>query len=91
MPSPPRGPVPTSTSRRTRSGRARATSWATRPPIEWPTRSMVVSPSASVKVIASRAMASMVSGTVPLDDATPALLNKMTSRSRAKASLRAGS
>ena len=44
-----------------------------------------------MKVIASRAMASMVSGTIPLDDATPALSNKMTSRSLAKASLRAGS
>ena len=43
--------------------------------------SIVVSPSASVKVIASRAMASMVSGTVPVEDATPVLLNKMTSRS----------
>ena len=53
--------------------------------------SIVVSPSASVKVIASRAMASMVSGTVPVEDATPVLLNKMTSRSLAKASLRAGS
>ena len=82
MPSPPRGPVPTSTRRRTRSGRARATSWATRPPIEWPTTSIVVSPSAKIKVIASRAIASpMVSGTIPLDDATPVLLNKMTSRS----------
>ena len=40
-----------------------------------------------MKVIASRAMASMASGTVPLEDATPALLNKMTSRSPAKASL----
>src|SRR4029077_16661458 len=91
MPSPPRGPVPTSTRRRTRSGRARATSWATRPPIECPTTSIVVSPSASMKVIASRAIASMVPGTVPLEEATPALLNKMTSRSAAKASLRAGS
>jgi hypothetical protein len=36
-------------------------------------------------------MASMVSGTVPPEDATPVLLNKMTSRSVAKASLRAGS
>jgi hypothetical protein len=44
-----------------------------------------------MKVIASRAIASMVSGTVPLEDATPALSNKMTSRSPAKASLRAGS
>lgn len=44
-----------------------------------------------MKVIASRAIASMLPGTVPLEDATPALLNKMTSRSPAKASLRAGS
>ena len=44
-----------------------------------------------MKLIASRAMASMVSGTVPLDDATPALSNKITSRSLVKASLRAGS
>jgi hypothetical protein len=71
--------------------RARATSWATSPPIEWPTTSIVVSPSAPVKAIASRAIASMVPGTVPLEDATPVLLNKMTSRSLAKASLRAGS
>jgi len=36
MPSPPWGPVPTSTRRRTRSGRSSATSWAVSPPIEWP-------------------------------------------------------
>ena len=53
--------------------------------------SIVFSPSASMKVIASRAIASMVSGPVPLEEATPALLNKMTSRSAAKASLSAGS
>jgi hypothetical protein len=44
-----------------------------------------------MNVIASRAIASMVPGTVPLEEATPALSNKMTSRSLAKASLRAGS
>jgi hypothetical protein len=53
--------------------------------------SIVSSPRASEKVIASSAIASMVSGTVPLEEATPALLNKMTSRSLAKASLSAGS
>jgi hypothetical protein len=37
------------------------------------------------------AMASMVAGTVPPEDATPVLSNKMTSRSLAMASLRAGS
>jgi hypothetical protein len=36
-------------------------------------------------------MASMVSGTIPLEDATSALSDKMTSRSAAKASLTAGS
>jgi hypothetical protein len=59
--------------------------------MECATTSIVSSPSASMNVIASRAMASMVPGTVPLEDATPVLLNKMTSRSAAKASLSAGS
>ena len=59
--------------------------------MECATTSTVVRPSASMKLIASRAMASMVSGTAPLEDPTPALSNRMTSRSTAKASLNAGS
>jgi len=58
------------------SGRARATSWATRPPIECPTMSTVFSLSASMKLAASRAIASMVSGTAPLDEATPAFVEQ---------------
>jgi hypothetical protein len=52
--------------------------------------SMVRRPSASMKVSASRAIASIVSGTVPLEEATPALLNRMTSRSDANPSVMAG-
>jgi hypothetical protein len=43
--------------------------------------SIVCSPSASMKVSASRAIASIVSGTVPLEEATPALLNGPSIRS----------
>jgi hypothetical protein len=53
--------------------------------------SMVCRPRASINFSASWAIASIVSGTVPLEEATPALLNRMTSRSDANPSVMAGS
>jgi len=48
IPSPPCGPVPTRITRRTRSGRSNVTCWATKPPIEKPSRSICLSPSAPI-------------------------------------------
>ena len=44
-----------------------------------------------MNVAASVAICSIVSGTIPLVEATPVLLNRMTSRSLANPSLTAGS
>src|SRR6202035_5073126 len=53
MPSPPRGPVPTRISLRTRSGACSAISCATMPPIEKPSTSALFKPSARLKATAS--------------------------------------
>src|SRR5580692_6209089 len=91
MASPPRGPVPTSTRRRTRPGRSRAISWAISPPMEWPRMSTLVRPRPSMKLAASAARPAMVPGAVPVLLPTPALSNRMISRPGASASAMAGS
>src|SRR6476646_7289271 len=91
MPSPPRGAVPTSTRRRTRSGAARVISCATKPPIEKPSTSTCWSPSAFTNTMALPPICSKEVGTSPELLQTPALLNRMTSRFLAKPSVTAGS
>src|ERR1700677_646196 len=91
MLSPLRGPVPTSTRRRTRSAACSAISCATRPPIEKPSTSTCSSPSALMKAIALAPIPAIESGTSPELLETPALSNRMTSRSSATPSVTAGS
>src|SRR6202140_812221 len=91
MPSPPRGPVPTKISLRTRSGACSAIFCATMPPIEKPNTSNLFKPSARLKATALAPICSNVVGTSPELLEMPALLNKITSRSRAKPSVTAGS
>ncbi len=68
-----------------------AISCAMKLPIEKPSRSMRSRFIASMKAIASLAIASTVSGVLPVVAATPALSNVITRRSAASASMRAGS
>src|SRR3984893_8415993 len=91
MLSPLRGPVPTRTRWRTRSGACSEISCATSPPIEKPSTSTCLSPSALIKAIALAPISANVSGTSPELLETPALSNRMTSRSLAKPSVTAGS
>src|SRR5258708_38288596 len=91
IPWPPRGPVPTRISLRTRFGACSVISCATMPPIEKPSTSILFKPSARLKAIALAPICSNVVGTSPELLETPALLNKITSRSRAKPSVTAGS
>jgi polyhydroxyalkanoate synthase subunit PhaC len=60
-------------------------------PIEKPSRSICESLSATTKSAACSAIASIVSGVSPLDEATPALSNRMTGLFFAKPSVTAGS
>src|SRR6266478_2853238 len=85
MPSPPRGPVPTRISLRTRSGACSEISCATMPPIEKPSISALFEPRARLKATALAPICSNVVGTSPELLETPALSNKITSRSRARA------
>src|ERR1700693_5570389 len=85
MPSPPRGPVPTRISLRTRSDACSVISCATMPPIEKPSTSALFKPSARLKATALVPICSNVVGTSPELLETPALLNKSTSPSRGKA------
>src|SRR5690242_2427429 len=80
MASPPRGPVPTRTSLRTRSGRSRAISWGVSPPRERPKMSTDLRPRPSMKLMASAAMPAIVCGAVPVLRPTPALSSRMISR-----------
>ena len=83
--------MPTRISLRTRSGACNAISCATMPPIEKPSTSTLFKPSARLKATALAPICSNVVGTSPELLETPALLNKITSRSRAKPSVTAGS
>lgn len=76
---------------RIRSGWLNVSVCATYPPIEKPSRSTCESPSAPTRSAACSAIASIVSGVSPLDEATPALSNRMTGRFFAKPSVTAGS
>ena len=58
-----------STRRRTMAGRTRATCWATKLPMEKPRRSTWLKPMATTNAMASRAICSMVSGVVPVEQA----------------------
>src|SRR5258707_3071746 len=91
IPSPLLWPVPTSMSFRTRSGRSMVNCCATKPPIENPRALSFLTPSASMKAAACCAISSIEVGTSPLELDTPALLNKITSRSWANPSVTAGS
>src|SRR6267378_6014423 len=91
MLSPLRGPVPTSTRRRTSSGAARANSCATRPPREKPSTSTWLRPSALMKASALAAIPSTEVGTSPELLEMPALSNRTTSPSLAKPSVTSGS
>ena len=79
----PRGPVPTRTSVRTRSGAWSAISCETMPPIENPRTSTVLSPSALMKAMALAPISWKLDGTSPELLETPALLNRITSRATA--------
>src|SRR6202163_4064335 len=72
-------------------GRLQGVSLPTSPPIEKPNRSTCFRPSALMKAMASAPIRSNVVGTSPELLETPALLNKITSRSRAKPSVTVGS
>jgi hypothetical protein len=85
-----RGPVPTRMRRRISSGWRTVSVCAMYSPIEKPSRSICESPSAPTKSAACSAIASIVSGVSPLDEATPALSNRMTGRFFAKPSVTAG-
>src|SRR5580765_5549712 len=76
MPSPPRGPVPTRISLRTRSGACSAISCATMPPIEKPSISALFRPSARMKATALAPICSNVVGTSPELLETPALFEQ---------------
>ena len=91
MPAAPCGAEEASTTRRSRAGRMRAISCATKLPIEKPSRSTRWKSSASRKAMASWAMASTVFGVAPVVAATPTLSNATTRRSAARASMRAES
>ena len=91
IPTPPAGPVPASTMRRTSCGSVSAMTWAIIPPIEKPTRSTRSKPRARMNPTASAAIASMVVGVVPLDTPTPRLSNVMTWRLATMASTTRGS
>ena len=78
MPSPPAGPVPARISLRTSCGSSWAITWAIMPPMEKPSRSTWSRPSARMKVTASLAIASMVSGVEPVEAPTPRLSKVMT-------------
>src|SRR5437762_13855608 len=77
--------------RRTKSGLGRATSWATKPPSEKPSRSICVRPSASTKAMTCFAMPETVLDGSPSELATPALLKRITGRSFARPSVTLGS
>src|SRR5216684_3799503 len=91
MLSPLRGPVPTSTRRRTSSGATRVSSCATKPPREKPSKSTWLRPSALMKASALAAILSTEVGTSSELLEMPALSNRMTSRSLAKPSVTSGS
>src|SRR6267142_2710060 len=91
IPCPLRGPVPNSTRRRTRLGACNVISCATKPPIEKPSTSTFASPSALMNATALAPICAILVGTSPEELDTPALLNRMTSRSLAKPSVTAGS
>src|SRR5258705_1060229 len=91
MPSPLRGPVPTSTRRRTSGGAARVSACVTVPPIEKPSRSHCFRPKALMKAAALAAMPSTVVGTSPELLEMPALSNRITSRIAARPSVTSGS
>jgi hypothetical protein len=55
------------------AGRTRAICWATKLPMEKPSRSAWPNSMAARNAIASRAICSMVSGVAPVDPPTPAL------------------
>src|ERR1700730_7434719 len=86
-----REPVPTSTKHRTSSGACSVISWATKPPIENPSTSTCFNPSALMKAMALAPISSNVVGTSPELLETPALLNRITSRSLARPSVTTGS
>ncbi len=79
--------------RRTRLVRISAISWATKLPIEKPNRSTSGSPSAAMKLIASRAISVLVAvdGVRPDVAPTPTLSNAITSRSLDRLSISPGS
>ena len=79
------------TTRRTRSGRISAISWATKLPMENPRMSALVIPRAAMNAMASCAICSMTCGVVPVEPPTPALSNATTRRPAARPSTRAGS
>ena len=66
-------------------------SCATKPPMEKPSTSALFKPNARMKAIAFAPISSNVPGTSPEVLETPALSNKMTSRSLARPSVTAGS
>src|SRR4029077_18527942 len=73
-------------------GRAcKVISCATMPPIEKPSTSIWFRPSALMKAMALAPICSNVVGTSPELLETPALLNRITSRSRARPSVTVGS
>lgn len=88
---PPRGPVPVSTSFRTRPGCATTRSCAIIPPIENANTSTWSYPRAVMKVWASSAAASIVRGTVPDEPPTPCWSKVITCRCAAIASTIRGS
>ena len=73
------------------AGRTSAACCATKLPMEKPRRSTWLKPMAAMNAMASRAIASIVSGVVPVEPPTPALSNVTTLRPVASASIRAGS
>jgi hypothetical protein len=75
----------------TRAGRTSAICWATKLPMEKPSRSAWPRSRPAAKAIASRAICSMVSGVMPVDPPTPVLSKVMTRRLAASASISAGS
>ena len=91
MPSAPAGADDAKTTRRTRSGRIRAISWATKLPMENPSRSTALNCSAVRNAIASWAICSIVGGVIPVEPPTPALSNATTRRAAARSSTSAGS